>query len=380
MKRILLFLVLILFAFPMLPSAAEEPIRIGAVFSVTGPASYLGEPEKNTLRLALERINAQGGVLGRKLEIVDYDDETDVNKCVLSTDKLIKKDKVVAVIGPTTSGNTLAITGKFAPAKIPLLSCAAAEKITTPVTPWVFKVAPSDRFAAMRILQDAQRQGYKKIAIITASDGFGQAGRAVLAELIPSMGFSLAADELFNPSDTDMTAQLTKIKSLSPDAIICWGTGPGPAVITRNRSQLGIATPLYQSHGVASKKFIELAGESAEGVLFPASRIIVAEQIPDSHPQKPVLLQYIKDYTTRYNQDVSTFGGHAWDALNLVVKAIEMGGSADPKSIRDNLEKIQGFVGTAGTFNFSPKDHNGLDESAFVLIRIQNSSWTILQQ
>ena len=357
---------------------AAGPIKIGAIFSATGPASFLGEPEKNTALLLQEQINAAGGVLGRKLEVVLYDDETDVNKSVLAADKLLKKDGVVAVIGPTTSGNTLAIMDKFSAAKIPLISCAAAEKIVKPINPWVFKTPQSDRHAVLRILQHAKKQGYKKIAIITVSDGFGQAGRAVLTELVPAMGFELVADEVYGPKDTDMTSQLTKIKGLSPDAIICWGTNPGPAVVARNRTQLGMATPLYMSHGVASKKFIELAGESAEGLLLPAGRLIVAGQIPDSNPQKKLLLQYAKDYTGRYAQDVSTFGGHAWDALMLTVAAIKKGGSADPQSIRDNLEKLSGFVGTAGIFNFSPEEHNGLTEDAFVMVTIQGGDWKIL--
>ena len=358
---------------------AAEPIKIGAVFSATGPASFLGEPEKNTLEMEVAKINAAGGVLGRQIELTIYDDETDVNKCVLAVDKLLKKDKVAVVIGPTTSGNTLAIVNKFPAAKVPLVSCAAAEKITTPVNPWVFKVAPSDRYAASRILEHAAKMGYKKLAIITVSDGFGQAGRGVLQELIPAQGFTLAADEVYGPKDTDMTAQLTKIKGLEPDAIICWGTNPGPAVIARNRVQIGLATPLYQSHGVASKKFIELAGDAAEGLLLPAGRLIVAEQLAEGHPQKPVLMGYIKDYTDTYKSAVSTFGGHGFDSIHLVVSAIKRAGSAEPQAIRDSIEKITAFVGTAGIFTFGPKEHNGLDASAFEMVKIEKGAWKIAE-
>ncbi len=360
-------------------ATAAETIKIGAVFSVTGPASFLGEPEKNTALMLEEQINAQGGILGKKLEIVLYDDETDVNKCVLAADKLLKKDQVLAVIGPTTSGNTLAIMGKFAPANVPLVSCAASEKIVTPVDPWVFKTPQSDRHAVQRILNHAKSKGYSKIAIITVSDGYGQSGRAVLKDMLPLSGMTLVADEVYGPKDTDMTAQLTKIRDLAPDAIVCWGTNPGPAVIARNRVQLGITTPLYQSHGVASKKFIELAGESAEGLMLPAGRLTVAGQIPDDQPQKKLLQAYIKDYESKFNVPVSSFGGYAYDGLMLIKKAIEMGGSAEPQAIRDNLEKIQGFVATGGTFNFSATDHNGLDATAFEMIGIHNGDWVILK-
>ncbi len=356
-----------------------EPIKIGAVFSVTGPASFLGEPERNTVEMLAEQVNEQGGLLGRPVEVIVYDDETDVNKSVLAVDKLLKKDRVVAILGPTTSGNTLAVKRKVSMAKIPLVSCAASEKIVNPIDPWVFKSPQSDRHAVERILQHAAAQGFQSIAIITVSDGFGQSGREVLQELVPAKGMELVADEVYGPKDTDMTSQLTSIKSKSPDAIICWGTNPGPAVVAKNRVQLGMETPLYMSHGVASKKFIELAGDAAEGVMLPAGRLIVADQIPDDHPQKALLLDYIEAYEREFEQPVSAFGGHAWDAFQLVANAIETAGSADPQAIRDALEQTKGFVGTAGVFTFSPEDHNGLSAEAFEMVEIENGDWVIMQ-
>ncbi len=358
---------------------AADPIVLGAVFSITGPASFLGEPEKNSVDLAVEQVNAKGGVLGRPLEVVFYDDETDVNKCVLNMDKLLRKDQVAAVMGPTTSGNTLAVSMKAAQNQVPMMSCASADKIVLPVKPFVFKNTPSDRFAVEKILMHAKEQGYKKLAAITVSDGFGQAGRAFIQELVPASGFELVADEVYGPNDTDMTAQLTKIKDLNPDAIICWGTNPGPAVIARNRQQLGLDIPLYMSHGVASKKFIELAGDAAEGLLLPAGRLIVAEQISDDHPQKSVLMEYKTLYEDRFNSDVSTFGGHGWDAVMILAKAIELAGSDDPKAISQGIEKVKNHVGTAGIYNFSPQDHNGLDASAFAMIKIENGAWKIIE-
>ncbi|NCC25209.1 MAG: ABC transporter substrate-binding protein [Deltaproteobacteria bacterium] len=378
MSRVTTLVLALFLGLGILSAQAAEPIKIGAVLSITGPASFLGEPERNTLELLADEINKSGGVLGRPLEMIIYDDETDVNKCVLAADKLLKKDKVVTVLGPTVSGNTLAIMSKFSTAKIPLISCAAAEKIVNPVNPWVFKTAQSDRHAVARILNHAKKTGFEKLAIITVSDGFGQAGRAVLQELVPAMGLTLVADEVYGPKDTDMTAQLTKIKGLAPDAIICWGTNPGPAVIARNRVQLAMTTPLYMSHGVASKKFIELAGPAAQGLMLPAGHLAVFTQVPDDHAQKAVLAKYAADYEIRFKQPVSSFGGYAHDALLLVAKAIEMGQSAEPASIRDNLEKIQGFVGASGVFSFSPEDHNGLNEEAFVMVVVEDNDWKII--
>ena len=358
--------------------AGGEPVKIGAVLSVTGPASPLGEPEKNTMEMIAEEVNAKGGVLGRPLELIILDDETDVNKAVLAAQRLLRKDKAAAVLGPTTSGNALAVKNFFSGAKVPLVSCASAEKIVLPVDPWIFKVAPSDRHAALRLLSHAKSQGYKKIALLTVSDGYGQAGREVLKELIPAQGFELVADEVYGPKDTDMTAQLTKIKGLAPDAIICWGTNPGPAVVAKNRVQLGVTTPLYMSHGVASKKFIELAGDAAEGVMLPAGKLIVAGQLPDGDPQKALLLDYDKKYQDKYHSPVSTFGGHGWDSLSLVLAAIEKAGSAEPQAIRDELEKLGPFAGVGGVFDYTAEDHNGQDEKAFVMVKVENGDWKLI--
>ncbi|WP_461210427.1 ABC transporter substrate-binding protein [Desulfocurvus sp. DL9XJH121] len=378
MKRMSVLALLAVCLLAAAPALAET-IKIGAVLSVTGPASFLGEPEKETLLMLQDKINAAGGVLGKQIEVIVYDDETDVNKCVLAADKLIKKDRVAAVVGPSVSGNTLAIMNKFPRAHIPLVSCSASEKIIKPVNPWVFKTPQSDRQAVAAILKHAKAAGYSKIAALTVSNGYGQSGRAVLGELVPAAGMELVADEVYGPKDTDMTAQLTKIKGLGPDAIVCWGTNPGPAVVAMNRVQLGMDTPLYMSHGVASRKFIELAGEACEGLLLPAGRMIDVAQIPDGHPQKPVLAEYEKDYKAACGKPLSTFGGYAYDGLMLLVGAMKAAGSAEPQAIRDSLEATTGYVGATAVYSFSPTDHNGVDESAFVMVRIENQDWKVLE-
>lgn len=377
MKAAKCVVVLALYLLSCMPAFAAEAIKIGAIFSVTGPASFLGEPEKNTLVMLADQLNAAGGVNGQPVEVIVYDDESDVNKCVMAAKKLLDQDGVSVVIGPSISGNTLAISKFFSSAEVPLVSCAAAEKIVRPVDPWVFNTPQLDRHAVTSILQDAKARGFGKLAILTVSDGYGQAGRAVLKELVPAQGFELVADEVYGPKDTDMTAQLTKIKGVSPDAIICWGTNPGPAVVARNRVQLGLATPLYMSHGVASNKFIELAGEAAEGIILPAGRLVAVDQVPADHPQKPVLEAYVANYSTTYNAPVSSFGGYAHDAFALVVEAIRAGGSAKPADIRANLEKITNFPGTSGVYSYSPENHNGLDESAFIMVTIENGAWKV---
>ena len=360
----------------------EEPkasYKIGGIFAITGRASFLGEPERNSMELLAEQINAQGGVNGHPIELVIYDTEGDATKALLNANKLIEKDNVLAIVGPSLSGTTLAVVPIAEKAQVPLISCAASVKITTPVRKWVFKTPQTDVMAVAKIYEYMQGQGIQKIAIITVSNAFGASGRQQLLQQASDYGYKIVADERFGSKDTDMTPQLTKIRSLNPRAIICWGTNPGPAVIAKNMRQLGIEIPLYQSHGVASKKFIQLAGEAANGIILPTGKILVAGALPDTDPQKPTLLKYIADYEEKYKIAVSEFGGYAWDGLEILAQALEKAG-ADRAKIRDEVEKITGHVGMSGIFRFSPQDHNGLNkEEAFVMVKIVNGDWQVVQ-
>ena len=373
------FFAVVLACFAVLACSREpEPLRIGAVFSVTGPAAYMGEPEKNTLLMLQEELNAQGGLDGRKIELIIYDDASDVRQCIRAATRLIEEDRVAVVIGPSTSGSALAIRQLFGPARIPLVSCAASERIVRPVDSWVFTTAQLDRDAVNKILADARRKGYAKLASISVTDGFGQSGRAVLQELVRTQGMVLVADEVYGPSDTDVSAQLGRIRNAGPDAIICWGTSPGAAVVARGRHQLGLATPLYMSHAVASPKFLEQAGEAAEGIVLPAGRLAVLDQVPEGGHWKAVLGSYVERYSKKYGKPPSSFGGHAYDAFMLVASAAHAGKSVQPRKIRDNLERIKGLAGTAGIFTMSPENHNGLDEGAFLMVTIEQGRWKVL--
>ncbi len=357
----------------------KPPYKIGGIFAISGRASFLGEPERNSMELLAEQINGQGGVNGHPIELVIYDTEGDATKAVLNANKLIEKDNVLAIVGPSLSGTTLAVVPIAEKAQVPLISCAASVKITTPVKKWVFKTPQTDVMAVAKIYEYMQGQGIQKIAILTVGNAFGASGRQQLLQQASDYGYEIVADERFGPKDTDMTPQLTKIRSLKPEAIICWGTNPGPAVIAKNMRQLGIEIPLYQSHGVASKKFIELAGEAANGVMLPTGKILVAGSLPDTDPQKPTLLKYIADYEEKYKIAVSGFGGYSWDGLEILAQALEKAG-ADRAKIRDEVEKITGHVGISGIFRFSPQDHNGLNkEEAFVMVKIVDGDWQVIQ-
>ena len=355
-----------------------EPIKIGSFLTVTGPASFLGDPELKTLQMYVEDINAKGGVKGRKLELVHYDTGGKAQDAVSFVKRLIQNDKVDLIVGGTTSGDTLAVIPEVEKAGIPLISLAGGIEIVEPVKKWVFKTAHTDRMAAAKIFEDLRKRNLSKVALITGDGGFDKSGREQVLKLAPQYGITIVADESYGNKDTDMTTQLTKIRGSDAQAIINFGFGQAPAIVTKNIKQLGIALPLYQSHGVASKTFIDLAGDAAEGVRLPAAALVVAEQLPDADPQKPVLIAYKKQYEAKHGP-VSTFGGHAYDGLYIAVGALQRAGGADKATVRDEIEKTKGFIGTAGVFNMSPEDHMGLNLDAFKMVEIRNGGWKIVQ-
>lgn len=358
--------------------ASPAAIKIGALFSVTGPPSFLGEPERNSAKMVVDEINAKGGVKGRKLELIVYDTQGDATKAVQAANRLIKEDKVVAIIGPSTTGESMAVIPVAEKEGIPLISCAAGSKISDPVKKWVFKTAQNDGLAVTKIFEHLNKKKISKVAILTVSDGFGSSGREQLKAHAAKFGIQVVVDDTYGPKDTDMTSQLTKLRGSQAQAVICWGTNPGPAVIAKNVKQLGIKLPLYMSHGVSSKKFIDLAGDASEGIIIPSGRVIVADVLPSSDKQKKSLLAFVKDYQQHYKAEGDHFGGHAWDAVMLLKGAIERGGDS-PASIRDQLEKTAGFAGIGGIFTYSPTDHAGLTKDAFVLVAIKNRDWTLVK-
>jgi len=379
LKKIFTSLFTLCFLFTIASSAwSEEPIKIGALFSVTGPPSFLGDPERNTAVMLESQINKAGGINGRMLKVIVYDTQGDATKAVQAANRLIKEDKVSAIIGPSTTGETMAVIPVVEAAEIPLISCAAGIKITDPVKKWVFKTAQNDSLAVERIYEHLNTQNISNIAILTVSDGFGSSGREQLKLKAKSFGITIVSDETYGPKDTNMMAQLTKIRGGNAQALICWGTNPGPAIIARNAKQSGLKIPLYMSHGVSSKKFIELAGDAAEGIILPSGRVIVAKQLPASDPQKKSLLNYVNSYKKRYKVEGDHFGGHAWDAVMLLKHAIERGGDS-PSNIRGWLEYTTNFKGIGGVFNFSAQDHAGLTRDAFVLVKVKNKDWTLIK-
>ena len=356
-----------------------ESYKIGAVFAITGPASWLGEPERNTAMMVADMVNKDGGINGVPIELIVEDTVGDATKTVNAVKKLINSDKVIGIIGPSRSGTTMAVVPIVEKAQVPLISCAAAETIVKPVKKWVFKTPQSDRHAVIRIYDYMKKHGISKIAIMSGTTGFGSAGREQLKKLAPDYGITIVADETYGPKDTDMTPQLTKIRGTNAQAIVNWSIVPAQVIVAKNMRQLGMDTPLFLSHGFGNIKYVKAAGKAAEGIIFPGGRLLAVDSVPDSNAQKKVLVEYKKLYEEKFNEPVSTFGGHAWDAMWIFINAIKKAG-ADKAAIRDAIEKTKNFVGTGGVFNFSSDDHSGLTPEAFEMLIVKNGHFTVLEE
>ncbi len=356
-------------------SQAKEPYKIGALFSITGPTSFIGEPERNAAEMMVEEINKKGGINGRPIELFVYDTVSDSTKAVMSVKKLIDKDKVHVIVGPSTSGETLVIIPIVEKAGIPMISCASSAKIVIPVKKWVFKTPPLDVYQVERLYDYFKKVNILNIALLTVNTGFGDSGREALEAKAHDSGIKILVNERYGPQDSDMTAQLTRIAGTKAEAIVVWDVNPGPAIIANNRKQMNLQIPLFLNEGISSRKFIELAGDAAEGTKFAGVKSIVAEHLPENDAQRQHILNFTRAFIQKYGEGkFSTFAGTGSDAMMLAFEGLRRG-SADSAKIRDRIENVKNLVGFHGIFNMSPKDHNGLDKKDTIMIQIKNGQF-----
>lgn len=359
-------------------AADSGPIKIGALFSITGPASFLGAPEEKTARMFVEKLNNSGGIHGRKVQLVIKDTAGSPEKAVSFARQLIEEERVCAIIGPSTSGETMQIKGLCEENKTILVSCAAAEVIVNPVAKYVFKVPQKDSQAVLWIFKTAKEKGITRIALLSSNDGFGAAGKKQVEDLAKQEGMEVVVSEVYDKQATDLTDIVTKVKSKpGVQAVVNWSIVPAQSIVAKNMRQIGLSVPLFQSHGFGNLAYVKQAGVAAEGILFPASRLLVVDELPDGHPQKTLLATYKKDYESRYQEDASTFGGHAYDAVLVITEALKNAGSTDPDKVRLALENLKGVVGTAGVFNYSSTDHTGLGMDAFEMLTVKAGRFAI---
>ena len=360
---------------------AQEPIRIGAFLSVTGPASFLGDPELKTLELYIERLNAAGGVLGRKLQLVAYDDAGDAEKARTFAKRLIEQDKVDVIVGGSTTGTTMAVVPLAEAAQIPFISLAGAVVIVEPVKKWVFKTPHTDRMACEKIFVDMQARGVDQARADLGRRRLRQVDARRVPEGRRKHGIEIVADETYGAGDTDMTAQLTKIKNTAGvQAVLNAGFGQGPAIVTKNYQQLGLTCrctsrtawrPRSSSSSPARRP--KACGCRPRRCWWPS--------LPAADAQKPVVVTALQARLRgrSTSSEISTFGGHAYDGLMLVVEAIKNAPArTDKAKVRDALE-ARGYVGTGGVVNMSATDHMGLDLTAFRMLEVQNGNWALVK-
>jgi branched-chain amino acid transport system substrate-binding protein len=360
------------------PALAADTIKVGAILAVTGPASFLGAPEAKTLEMLTDDLNAKGGIGGKKIQLIIKDSGASPEKAISFAKQLIEEEKVFAIIGPSTSGETMAIKNIAEEGKTLLLSCAAAEVIVKPVAKYVFKTPQMDRDAVIRIFEQMKKMKIARIGVLSSNTGFGKAGKEQIEKLAPEHGIQIVVSEVYDKAATDLTAEVTKVKAANVQAIVNWSIEPAQAIVIKNARQIGITAPIFQSHGFGNIQYVQAAGAAAEGVIFPAGRLLVADTLSDKNPQKALLEDYKTKYEAKFKESVSTFGGHAYDAFLILTRAVEKAG-ADKEKVRTAIESMKGVVGTAGVFNFSAEDHNGLDKNAFEMLTVKNGKFAVLE-
>jgi branched-chain amino acid transport system substrate-binding protein len=365
-----------LMVFASCKKQAGETIKIGAIFAVTGPASFLGAPEAKTAQMQVDEINSGGGIGGKNLELIIKDSGGSPEKAISFAKQLIEENKVFAIIGPSTSGETMKIKSICEDGKTILMSCAAAEVIVKPVSKYVFKTPQKDSYAVKKIFEVMKKKRITKIGIVCSNDGFGMAGKEQLelSGVDHETGIQILISEVYDKKATDLTGMLTKLKAKNVQAVVNWSIVPAQSIVAKNLKQLNMNVPLFQSHGFGNIKYVTEAGKAAEGIIFPCGRLLIVDMLPDSNPQKSVLLKYKNNYEKKYGEDVSTFGGHAYDAIMILAEAIKKAG-ADREKVRDAIENLKGFAGTGGIFNFSPQDHNGLGIDSFEMLTVKGGKF-----
>jgi branched-chain amino acid transport system substrate-binding protein len=358
------------------PADESGPITIGAVLDITGAGASLGVPERQTLELLAKQLQAEGGIDGREVELIIEDNQSTEDGAAQAMNKLVSQDQVDIVLGASRTGPSLAMRPIAEQSQIPMISLAANAAIVDG-SEWVFKSAQNDRVVIERMIEYMAEQGWTTIGLARDASGFGEGVQEIFDEVGADAGISVVAVERFAPDATDFTAQMVNLRNAAADVNVIWGIPPAAGLAQRAYAQLGITTPVMQSHGIGNQVFLETAGESANGLVAPLGRLVVADQLPEDDPQREVITSFVEAYTAEYGEGPSTFAGHAYDGWQLAVDALREVGT-DPQALRDHLEGVEDFVGISGTFTMTPEDHSGLSKDALVLVTVENGEWTLL--
>ncbi|GAA4355357.1 ABC transporter substrate-binding protein [Variovorax defluvii] len=360
-------------------AAAQQTYKVGSVLSMTGPAAFLGEDMKAGMELALDEINAKGGVNGKKIEWFFYDAESQTQKGLSATRRLLTQDKVEMIVGGgNMSGMAIAMLQLTEKAGVPFISTEGSMQIVTPVAerPWTFKSTVDDDQVMERLADYFAKKNIKKIAMLADSSGFGQSAVEQWKKVAPARGLEVVY-ESFNPTDTDMAPQLNKLKSAGVQAIVCWTVTPAGVVAMKQAKTLGLGEiPFIHSYGFVDKRYMDLAGDAAKNVLLVSVKFPVGEDLPDSDPAKPRILALNKNFEARFKRRPNQFAAQTYDAIYLARQALEKGGD-DKEKVRDALRGIRAYNGVGGTFNFSPTRHSGLSKSDLVLLKYEDGRFRL---
>jgi branched-chain amino acid transport system substrate-binding protein len=368
-------------ALSALALAAQADITVGVTVSATGPAASLGIPEKNTIEIMPRTIG------GQKVNYIVLDDASDTTAAVTNARRLITESKVDIILGSTTTPNSLAMLDVVSESQTPMISLAASARIVEPVDAkrrWVFKTPQNDIMMALAIAQHMADNGIKTVGFIGFADAYGEGWLQEFGKAAGLKGIQLVATERYNRTDSSVTGQVLKVVGANPQAVLIAGSGTPAALPQKALKERSYGGRIYQTHGVANNDFLRVVGADGEGTLLPSGPVLVAAQLPASHPAKKSALEYVSAYEAKFGKgSVSTFGAHAWDAGILMKAAVEAalkkgaqpGTPAFRAALRDSLEGAKEVAGAHGIFSMSANDHNGLDQRGRVMVRIEKGGW-----
>ncbi|WP_409271420.1 ABC transporter substrate-binding protein [Neobacillus sp. SCS-31] len=358
-------------------NAEKGVIKVGVNLELSGASAVWGVPQKDAIELLAKQINDNGGINGKKIKLVVYDNESNETQSMTVTKKLVEQDKVDVIIGAGTTPTTMPLLPYIEKSKVPLVSVGSGDGISSPVEErhWVFKTPVDNEDISKSIVELLKKENKSNVAFMALNNAYGESGLKTFEAVAKENGITIAAVEKFGMGDKDMKPQLTKIKGLNPDAIVVWSIPPAASIVNRNYWELKMDNMLIYPAGAGSNAFVELAGkDAAEGTYVAAGKVWVADQISEDDPQKEILTSYLK----KFGEEASPIDGMAYDALLLISKAIEKSGDkVTRESIRDNLEKLENVVGVTGVFNLSDKDHQGLSSVDALVVQVKNGKWVI---
>ena len=363
-------------------SAQPKEYRIGAIMELSGPFSQWGAPMRDAIQLAVDTINASGGVKGVPLRLVIYDGRSRGTEAVLLAKRLAEGDKVVAIIGPGTSPTTMPVIPYVSQVGIPTLSMGSSDRIIEPPADrrWMFRAPYGSRQNAEKLIEHFKAKGIRKVGFMSVNNAYGDTGREEFQKAAGPAGIEVVAWEKFGATDTDMKPQLTKLRALAPQAIVVWSIPPAASIVQKNRAELAIdGIAFYHDNGASlTPQFVELAGGAAEGAYAVVIKLDVVDELPASDPQRALLLRFRDQFQSRFGFDVGGLYGEAFDCVLLIAKGLETAGE-DREKLRDAIEHVKGLAGIGGVYSLSPTDHNGLSPRDLMIGRVKNGKWTTVK-